>query len=301
MKTVFIFSLPLTILLFLLGIFLGLEFYAQRALTIPPKPYLRIVSLAPSFCETLEALGESHRLIGITVHSQIRGAEKIAKIGSFAQPNLEAIISLSPDLVLAVPHVMATNTIKELRNNNIEVFSHQPNSIEDIKYIILELAKKFNIKQKGHDLIDKLDKSILEAKKALPKEGDGNNLRNKTILIAVSHSPLVVAGKNTFSSQIIESLGLKNLSQDSKVSWPIWPLEKLLSDPPDFFLLSQGLLGLGHFQELFKSLDLKNYQSMLLVPKESIFFSPSPNLLKDIKIFSELIKQNGYNEPEKFK
>lgn len=262
--------------------------------------YQRIVSLAPSFCETLEALEEDHRLVGVTINSQIERAKNLNKIGSFAQPNLEAILSLNPDLVLAVPHVLARPIINALKENNIEIFSYQPDSLKDIKYIINNLSKKFNNPKKGQELIERMDRVIMKEKENLKPYLE--KLFNKTALIAVSPSPLVVAGKNTFASQIIEHLGLKNESDNKNVPWPIWPIEKLLKDPPKFFIIAQGTDAMGSYKEILNSFFNENFREILIIPKKSIFSMPSPKVIYDIKYFSKLLQnklKNDQIEPTK--
>src|SRR5882762_6352958 len=61
----------------------------------------RIVSTAPSITETLFALGLGDRVVGVTNYCHYpAAATKITKIGTYMQPNVEAILALKPDLVI---------------------------------------------------------------------------------------------------------------------------------------------------------------------------------------------------------
>lgn len=73
-----------------------------RSVTLQSEPK-RIVAMLPSHTETLFALGAGGKLVGIDVYSNYPKAEtdKIQKVGSGFQPNVEAIVALKPDLVLA--------------------------------------------------------------------------------------------------------------------------------------------------------------------------------------------------------
>ncbi|HXW60184.1 MAG TPA: ABC transporter substrate-binding protein, partial [Myxococcota bacterium] len=64
-----------------------------------PQDFKRIVSLAPSYTDVIEALGQGDRLVGITAHCRASGKKSI---GTFADANFEAIMELKPDLILAV-------------------------------------------------------------------------------------------------------------------------------------------------------------------------------------------------------
>jgi iron complex transport system substrate-binding protein len=243
--------------------------------------YFRVVTLAPSMSETMVALGQGHLVIGATTHCQVRELAHVERVGSFAEPNFEAILALNPDLVLAVPHVMATKTLHELEKNNIEVFAHQPDSLSDIKYIISALSAKFGVEERGTTLNQSIDQAITHAKILVSQINLGK--KKTTALIVISHTPFVVAGKNTFASQIIEALGLSNMADDPRTFWPVWPLENLLSHPPDMLILADGNQNESKYQELFYSLGMDSTKASirLVVPKKPIFNSPSPAIIED--------------------
>lgn len=253
------------------------------------QDYLRVVALAPSMSETMVALDQGHRLVGVTTHCQSPELTKVARIGSFADPNFEAIMAKNPDLVLAVPHAMAKNVLDKLSANHIEVFAHQPDSLADIKYITSFLANKFGITHKGVALNSQIDETISQAKKQLLAKTLGN--AKKPTIIAVAPTPFVVAGPSTFMSQIIEELGFSNIVSDEKVAWPVWPLEHLLSHPPQYLILADGKANFSKYQKIFGALglDLPKQKIQLIVPQQPIFYSPSPNIVKDIEHLANLL------------
>jgi len=72
-----------------------------RSVTLTKKP-LRIVALLPSHTETLFAIGAGAQLVGVDIYSNYpTAANTLPKVGSGFQPNIEAIVALKPDLVLA--------------------------------------------------------------------------------------------------------------------------------------------------------------------------------------------------------
>ena len=73
----------------------------DRNITVPLHP-MRIVSMAPSITETLFALGIQDRLIGVTDYCNYpEAAQNITSKGGFSTPDLEVMISLNPDLIIA--------------------------------------------------------------------------------------------------------------------------------------------------------------------------------------------------------
>ncbi|GGQ98437.1 ABC transporter substrate-binding protein [Deinococcus ruber] len=73
-----------------------------RSITLLREPK-RIVAMLPSHTETLFAIGAGGKLVGIDSYSNFPKAEtdRLPKVGSGYQPNIEAIVALKPDLVLA--------------------------------------------------------------------------------------------------------------------------------------------------------------------------------------------------------
>lgn len=73
-----------------------------RTVTLKAEPR-RIVAMLPSHTETLFAIGAGDKLVGVDKYSNYPKAatDKLPKVGSGYQPNIEAILALKPDLVLA--------------------------------------------------------------------------------------------------------------------------------------------------------------------------------------------------------
>lgn len=251
--------------------------------------YKRVVSLAPSMTETMLALKESHRLVGVTIHCRDASLLQVPRIGSFSQPNFEAIMGLKPDLVLAVPHVMVRALIKEITKNDISVFAHQPDSMRDIHDIVDGLANLLGVPERGAMLNAAMEHQISQTALSI----ENLDIKNRSMLLALSNAPLVVAGKNTFASEIIEKLGLINMASDMNMPWPIWPLENLLSDPPHFLILADGSNNLKSYNNVFKKLGLDPAKNKmhLIVPDRPIFQSPSPALIEDARYLAHLLNQ----------
>ena len=72
------------------------------AILRPQQLPQRIVSTAPSITEMLYALGLGDRVVGVTTfcHYPPEAARK-PKIGNYLRPDIETIVALRPDLVIA--------------------------------------------------------------------------------------------------------------------------------------------------------------------------------------------------------
>ena len=69
-----------------------------------PQPAQRIVSLSPHITENLFAIGAGEQLVGVASHSDYPSdALKLPVIGRYESLNIEAILALQPDLIIAWP------------------------------------------------------------------------------------------------------------------------------------------------------------------------------------------------------
>ena len=79
---------------------------AGRDVTIP-KPPQRIISLSSSNTEILFALGLESRVVGVDQYSNYQpSAKSKPTVGDFANPDLEKIVALKPNLILADPYLV---------------------------------------------------------------------------------------------------------------------------------------------------------------------------------------------------
>jgi iron complex transport system substrate-binding protein len=98
-----------------------------------PAPAKRIVSLAPHITENLFAVGAGDRVVGTVEYSDHpQAAKKITRIGGFSRFDLEAVVALRPDLVIAWQSGNRAAQVERLRGIGLPVFVTQPNRIEDV-------------------------------------------------------------------------------------------------------------------------------------------------------------------------
>ncbi len=93
----------------------------------------RIVSLSPHATELLFAAGAGERVVGVANYSDYPPAARaLPMVGSSERLNLEAIIALKPDLVVAWKSGNAAFQVKQLSRFGIPVFFSEPRRLEDI-------------------------------------------------------------------------------------------------------------------------------------------------------------------------
>ena len=96
------------------------------------RPAQRIVSLAPHATELLFAAGAGARVVGVVAHSDWPPeARALPRIGDASALDLERIVALSPDLVVAWPYTMPAQ-LATLRARGATTFVSDPKSIAAI-------------------------------------------------------------------------------------------------------------------------------------------------------------------------
>ncbi len=112
----------------------------------PPQ---RIVSLVPSLTESLFDLGAGDRLVGITDFCRPPQAEEahIKRIGGTKAPDVEAIVQLSPDLVLANKEENGRNSIEGLVDSGLTVWLTFLRSVQDAMDVLRGMEGLLKISQ----------------------------------------------------------------------------------------------------------------------------------------------------------
>lgn len=164
----------------------------------PPK---KIVSLCPAITETLYALNLDENIIGRTKYCIFpKGkCEQAAIVGGTKQINLDKILELSPDLIIA-EREENTKEIVELLEQTFPVYVAEVQSITDAHRMIRDIGMITDRVVKAGSL----SKSIDQAFQNLPKI---NEVRAAYV---IWRKPYMVVGKDTYINSILEKLGLVN-------------------------------------------------------------------------------------------
>ncbi|RAK22217.1 iron complex transport system substrate-binding protein [Anoxybacillus vitaminiphilus] len=208
--------------------------------TIEAEPK-KIVSLIPSNTEIAYELGLGEKIVGVSDFDNYpEDVKNKEKIGDLMNPNIEKIISLQPDLVLA--HASGENQQKEgwqqLKDAGITVLV-VPNAkkFEDVYKSIELIGKATGTAKKAEEIIKNMKTKladIQEKAKAIKEE------EKVTVWVEVSPVPeLYTAGKGTFIHDMLEMISAKNAAGDQE-GWPMYTEEKAVALNPDVIVTTYG-------------------------------------------------------------
>jgi iron complex transport system substrate-binding protein len=192
----------------------------------------RVVSMAPAITEIVFALGKGDRLVGVTKFCDYPApAGKIAKVGGFLDVNMEVLLALAPEIVLAYPEQYAR--VKFLESRAIVlVVKHQ--CLSDLFDSIFAIGQALNAETRAKSLVLAMQKKLA----AIAAHG-GAGKKVRTLIIAGRNPDelknMYIIGKNDFLNDLLEIAGGVNAYQGS-VNYPNISMEAVIFLNPDFIL-----------------------------------------------------------------
>ena len=216
-------------LLLLVSPALGLEL--RDDLDHPPK---RIVSLAPSVTEVLFAVGAGDQVVGVTDFcNRPPEARERAKVGGFAKPDLEKILRLRPDLVIAFGPLQL-KIAEALRRKGVAVLWLYPRSLDEVLDSFVRIGQVTGHRQEGVWLKEVIRRRLELIERHLKGLGDAQRPR---IFRVMGLDPPGTVGGRSFQSSIFRAAGGRNAFEDVPEDFFYVDLKEVLRRSPDVVLL----------------------------------------------------------------
>lgn len=192
----------------------------------------RIVSLTPTITETLFALRAGDRVVGVTRFCNYPPeAQKRVKVGGLMDTDIEAILALQPDLVIAEDQ---QSVVKKLQELGLEVLTVKCQNMDELLNAFTEIGRRIGLEGEAEALVATIRRRIAEVTEALK---DASRPR---VLLVVGRHPLVAAGRGTFLDQLVGIAGGANILADSQRPYPTVSLETVLLRQPDIIVECSG-------------------------------------------------------------
>ncbi len=198
----------------------------------------RIVSLAPSNTEILFAISAGDRVVGVTDYcnyppevSEKRESGELATIGGYSTINIEKILALNPDLVIA-SYGNGLENIEYLRKQGLNVIAFDPKNITDVMKDIILIGIATGNYDEAKNVVEEMAQKIESVwMKAKDK-------RKVKVAHIVWHDPIWVSGKNTFIDEVIEFAGGTNVFDFE--GWKTISVEDLIAKNPEVIIVNSG-------------------------------------------------------------
>ncbi len=260
---------------------------AGRTVHVPQEPK-RVVSLAPSITELVYALDMGGILKGAVQFSDYPAqAKKLPRVGSYAHPDMERIVRLESDLVLAIRDGNPKQVIDRLEDMGIPVFTLDSNNLEEIMQSIAALGRVLDNPERAEDLVQEMRKRLHLVKNRTQKADT-----RPRVFFQADASPIIGAGGETFIDELIRLAGGGNAISDKK-RYPRLGWEDILRLNPDVAVIA-SMAGGKDADSLMR--DWHKWPQLRAVQEDRVhvvdadlFERPTPRLLDGLEILARLI------------
>jgi iron complex transport system substrate-binding protein len=204
-----------------------------RLVNIKETPQ-RIISLSPSNTEILFALGLGEKVVGVTEYCNYppEALDK-EKVGGYSTPDIEKIIALQPDLIVA-DDIHKDETIPALEEKGLTVFALMPGNLDGVLADIQMVGKITGKEKEAFELITQMHSRI----EAITDKTENLQERPRVFYITW-HDPLWTSGSGTFIHELIEKAGGVNIFQDVTEHKTV-DIELVLARNPEVIIACSG-------------------------------------------------------------
>jgi iron complex transport system substrate-binding protein len=258
-----------------------------REVLVPDNPE-RVVSLAPSITEIVFALGEGHRLKGVTQHCDFPPeAGYLPKIGSYVHPDLEKIVALKPDLCLGTRDGNPREVAGKLEALKIPVYAVNPKDLETVMDTLVEIGRLLQAEQRAQTLAREMRARIEEVRLRVAKTAE-----RPAVFFQIGIVPIVSVGTPTFIHELITTAGGRNLAAGS-TPYPRFSREQVLALEPEVIIITSMTRG-QDFEPVrdewnqWGSLPAARNRRIHIV-ESNLFDRPSPRLVEGLEPLARLI------------
>ena|SRR5438552_5718473 len=183
---------------------------------------MRVVSLVPSLTETLFALGAGDSVVGITDFCIFPEGIDRPRVGGTKTPNIARIRQLQPDLVYVNVEENLKKHAEEIATF-ARVVATEPKTIDDVAALIEMLGTTHDCEKQAAELIQQLT-------------ANSEQRTDFSFVVPIWKKPWMWCGGDTYVSNLVESVGGRNLLRDC-ARYPRLELEDVLSLKPDIVFL----------------------------------------------------------------
>ncbi|NYT00509.1 MAG: cobalamin-binding protein [Methanocellales archaeon] len=203
-----------------------------------PKELNRIISLSPSNTEILFALGLGDKVVGLTRYCNYPPeAQEREEIGGFVSVNIEKVVSLKPDLILADASLQRA-VVEELEKLGLSVFALGSDDVDEILEDIEIIGKITGKEEIAQELTANMRNRI---KVITDNTRDLNEEQLSKTLFIHGLDPLRVSGPGSLAHILIELAGGRNIAADAEAKSVAYSLELLIEHDPDVIIFNKQM------------------------------------------------------------
>ncbi|MBX3653928.1 MAG: ABC transporter substrate-binding protein [Ramlibacter sp.] len=190
----------------------------------------RVVTLLPSLTETVCELGQCQRLVGVDRYSNYPAeVRRLPQVGGGIDPNIEAIVALRPDVVLAAT---SSRGIGRLEALGLKVVALEPKTAADIQRVLGKIGQVLDVPD-AQRIWRAIDAGVSATAQSLPPAA-----RQVRVYFEASRGPYA-AGQSSFIGELLTRLGAGNIIARELGPFPKINPEYVVRANPDVIMISE--------------------------------------------------------------
>ena len=180
------------------------------------KEHPRLVSLVPSWTETLYSFGFDAEVVGVTkwcVHPR-ELTEKAPKVGGTKDPDVPRIVALKPDLVVANKEENRREDVEALRAAGLDVWVSDVRSVADSLREVLRLGERTGREASARALVERIEASRREVEAARPPEP-------VPVYVPIWRRDWMTLSGDTYAHDVLRLAGARNVFEEEAERYPL--------------------------------------------------------------------------------
>ena len=256
------------------------------------QPAQRIVSILPSLAEIVCELDQCHRLVGVDRYTTWpESLSKLPRVGGGLDPNIEAIVALRPDLVLASTSSRAADRLVSL---GIPVLALEPKTHADVQRVVRKIGVALGVKD-AQRVWRAIDAGVSAAAQSLPPQ-----VKHTRVYFEVNRGPYG-AGEGSFIGETLARLGAKNILPAQLGPFPKLNPEYIVRANPDVIMIGER-----HASDLFQRPGWntirairENRVCVFSVAESDVLVRPGPRMPEAARLMARCLAEKAPPLPAK--
>ncbi|WP_061840946.1 ABC transporter substrate-binding protein [Tetragenococcus halophilus] len=271
----------------------------DNEITLEEEPE-RIVSLMPSNTEITFALDQGDKVVGVTDNDTY--PEEVSDIDTVGDMdfNVEEIISLAPDVVLAHETLVSSSqeSLEQLDDADIEVFTVEDATEIDTTYETIEnIGQIVGAKDKAEQLVTEMQEDFAELEEITSEVEEEDR---QSVFFEISPSPdIYTAGQDTFLDELLQIVNADNAAGDQE-GWVEMDPEAIIELDPEVIITTYG----DYVEDVTDEVTSRDgFDDMDAVKNERIYdvdsdtvSRPGPRLTDGAKEIAEVVYPELFDE-----
>jgi vitamin B12 transport system substrate-binding protein len=243
----------------------------------------RIIALSPHITEMLFAIGAGDRVVGVSDYSDYPAAAVgLPSVASYAAINLEAVLALKPDLVIAWRSGNPAADISRLQQFGITVAFSDPLLLEDIAAELRQLGQLTGLEAEANALATDFSQQLQQLRATYQQK------RPLPVFFAMGTMPLSTVANNAWPQQMLTLCAAQNPFAGAKGDYPQVGIEQVIAAAPQVIIqpVRTNFVADFSYWQRFGALPAVRKQQYLTVNADHLYRT-TPRTLLGIKQLCE--------------